>query len=293
MVRLKNIIASDERWQSLLMPYITLIEDNKVSNPNVALDGAKTLLESISKTILADKGIDVKPNSDLSFLVKKAFHSIPVAQKISTEDETRVKSMLGSLENISKNVGEFRNDYGFFSHGQDLQTEKFDTYLVEFAVASSDLLASFLLSAHMEVLEGRSRIYYEECEEFNKFVDDTNAPPKVGAIELISSKALYSDIEAYKTGMLEFVSKKSDLISQLGTISNTIDVDIKSQELIDLQAYLTEDEIKQIVHINFLVMTGTLYKLLDWIKSEKSHILSDSENEQLKNSFTGEQLEME
>jgi len=293
MERLKNIIASDERWQSLLMPYITLIEDNKVSNPNVALDGAKTLLESISKTILADKGIDVKPNSDLSFLVKKAFHSIPVAQKISTEDETRVKSMLGSLENISKNVGEFRNDYGFFSHGQDLQTEKFDTYLVEFAVASSDLLASFLLSAHMEVLEGRSRIYYEECEEFNKFVDDTNAPPKVGAIELISSKALYSDIEAYKTGMLEFVSKKSDLISQLGTISNTIDVDIKSQELIDLQAYLTEDEIKQIVHINFLVMTGTLYKLLDWIKSEKSHILSDSENEQLKNSFTGEQLEME
>jgi hypothetical protein len=47
------------------MSYIELIEDNKDSNPNTSLDATKSLLESIAKTILNDKNIEINENDDV------------------------------------------------------------------------------------------------------------------------------------------------------------------------------------------------------------------------------------
>ena len=44
MFRLKECIQNKERWLEL-ESFITLIEENESSNPNIALDSAKTLLE--------------------------------------------------------------------------------------------------------------------------------------------------------------------------------------------------------------------------------------------------------
>ena len=292
MQKLKEAITGKDRWNGL-ESYIVLVDVNRESNPNASLDGAKGILESISKTILEDKAIPYAPDSNVGFLVKKAFESLPVFSKLSEKDLDSAKSILGSFENITRVIGEFRNGHGFFSHGQDLQAEKFDRYLVELTISSSDLLASFLIVSHAEDLKDRSRVYYEENDEFNRYVDDTSEEyPVVRGIQLSPSKALYSDIEAYKEELLAFINEKTDLIERLEKSENFVSTRSICSDLIPLQNFLTEIELKRVIRagidnsqIHGILGHGYTRNLFTWILEEKSEVLTPQEIVDLKTAF--------
>lgn len=293
MQKLKSSIKGKDRWDGLTS-YIFLVEKNRESNPNASLDGAKSILESISKTILEDKGIVHAPNSEIKFLVKKAFEALPIFSKISAKDLSSAKSILGSFENISRVIGEFRNSHGFFSHGQDLQSEKFDRYLVELAISSSDLLASFLIICHAEDLKDRKRVYYEEHDEFNRYIDETSEEyPVVRGIQLLPSQALFTDTEAYKEELGVFVNEKVDLITRLEKSENFVSTRSISCDLIILKNYLTEDELKRIIRAGIdnpqiyrILGHGYTRNLFTWILEEKNEILATKEIDDLQRSFT-------
>lgn len=292
MKKLKEVIAGKDRWKGL-ESYILLVELNRETNPNASLDGAKGILESISKTILEDKAIPYSTDSNVGPLVKKAFESLPVFSKLSEKDLNSAKSILGSFNNIVRVIGEFRNDHGFFSHGQDLQSEKFDRYLVELTISSSDLLASFLIVSHSEDLKDRSRVYYEENDEFNRYIDDTSEePPVVQGIQLLSSKALYSDIEAYKEGLLLFINEKTDLIERLEKSGDFVSTRSICSNLIPLQNFLTEIELKRIIRAGIdnpqiyrILGHGYTKNLYTWILDEKEEVITSEEITNLKTAF--------
>lgn len=292
MNRLKEAIEGKDRWGDL-NTYISLVQSNIESNSNVALDGAKSILESISKTILEDKSIPYESDSKVGFLVKQAFNSLPVFTKISEEDLENARSILGSFENIARVIGEFRNNHGFFSHGQDLQSEKFDRYLVELAISSSDLLASFLIVCHAEDLKDRSRIYYEENDEFNRYIDDTSEEnPVVQGIQLIPSKTLYTDPEAYKDQLLAFVNEKEILITRLEESESFVSTRSAARDSIPMREYMTTDEIRRLVkacsdnpQIYRILGHGFTKNLFSWIREEKSHLLSSAELSQFQKTF--------
>jgi len=87
-----------------LLPYILLVEENQSSNPNASLDGAKSILESISKTILSDKKIEYEADESIGNLVKRAFSSLPVFAKLSTVDTERSRSILNAFATISNSI---------------------------------------------------------------------------------------------------------------------------------------------------------------------------------------------
>lgn len=293
MQKLEEAILGKERWIGL-ESYILLVDSNSESNPNAALDGAKSILESISKTILEDKGITFAPDSSVGFLVKRAFESLPVFSKLSTRDLDSAKSILGSFENVSRVIGEFRNDHGFFSHGQDLQAEKFDRYLVQLAISSSDLLASFLVVSHAEDLKDRSRVYYEENDEFNRYIDESSEEDVVvRGIQLSPSKALYSDIEAYKEELLAFINEKTSLIERLEFSDSFVSTRSICSEIITMQSYLTEVELKRIVRAGIdnsqvyrILGHGFTRNLFTWIVEEKYEVLTKAELEGLREAFS-------
>lgn len=292
MNKLRDSIQGKDRWNGLFN-YITLIEENRESDPNVALDGAKSILESISKTILEDKNITCDISLDVQKLIKKAFESLPVFSKVSQEDLDRAKSILGSLENVTKIIGEFRNSHGFFAHGRDLQSEKFDRYLVELAISSSDLLASFLVVCHAEDLKDRSRIYYEENNEFNRYLDETSEEyPVVRGIELLPSQALFTDQEAYKEQLGIFINEKTILVSRITESLNFVATRSVARDLIPLQEYLTEDELKKVVFAGIsnpqvyrILGHGYTKNLFTWILEEKRSYLSEVEINGLETAF--------
>jgi Abortive infection C-terminus len=292
MQKLKEAIAGKERWNGL-EPYILLVEQNKEVDPNIALDGVKSLVESISKTILTDKGIVCDQSWSVQKVVKKAFESLPVFKKITQEELESAKSVIGSFGNITKALGEFRNSHGFFSHGRDIQSEKFDRYLIELAISSSDLISSFLVICHAEDLKDRNRIYYEENDEFNRYIDEASEEyPVVRGIQLSPSKALYSDTEAYKEELFSFINEKIDLVERLEKSETFVSTRLICSDLIPLQNYLTEIELKRVVRAGIdnsqiyqILGHGYTKNLFVWILEEKDKILTPQEIIDLKTAF--------
>ena len=293
MNKTKEAVEGKDRWEDL-NSYISLIEENVNDNPNIALDGSKSLLESVSKTILEDKKIEYKNDSTIGFLVKKAFESLPVFSKLSVEEINNTKSILGSFENISRNIGEFRNNHGFFAHGRDLQSKKFDRYLVELAISSADLLASFLIISHAEDLKDRSRVYYEENNEFNKYIDETSEElPVVAGYQLSPSQSLFTDEEAYKEELNSFINEKENLISQLKESGSFISTRRICAGLSVYKRFLTEDELLRI--INSAIENHQIYRILghghtknlfSWLLRERGHLLDASKLDEFKKSFS-------
>ncbi|QQG52741.1 MAG: abortive infection family protein [Candidatus Falkowbacteria bacterium] len=293
MQKLKEVITGKSRWNGLLS-YISLVEENKTSNPNASLDGAKSILETISKTILSDKNISYRSDESVGNLVKLAFSSLPIFTKFSEIEAEKSKAILNAFATISNSVGMFRNDHGFFAHGQDLQSEKFDRYLLDLAISSSDLLASFLIISHAEDLKDRKRVYYEENDEFNRYIDETSEEyPIVKGIQLSPSRALFSDQDAYKEELLIFINEKINLIERLEKSENFISTRSICSSLIPLRDYLTENELKRVArsginnpHIYRILGHGYTRGLFTWVIKEKSSSLSAEELSGLEIAFT-------
>lgn len=292
MQKTKEAIIGKNRW-SALESYIFSIEDNKISDPNIALDACKSILESVSKTILNDKGIEYESDSNIGYLVKSAFSALPVFGKLSEDEIMSTKSILGSFENISKNIGEFRNNHGFFSHGRDLQSEKFDRYLVELAISSSDILVSFLIISHAEDLKDRSRVYYEEHDEFNRYIDETAEElPVVRGNTLSPSQSLFTDIEAYKEELNNFMSDKETIILSLEESTEFVYTRSACADLFEFQEYLTDEEVLRLV--NAAINNPQIYRILGhghtknmftWLLENKADILSEEELDNFQKSF--------
>lgn len=293
MHRLESAIAGKQRWEEL-NSYITSIRDNRLDNPNVVLDCTKSIIESISKTILHDKGLTFDNSWSLGKLVKQTFSSLPIFSKLGTQDTENAKSILGSFENIARIIGEFRNTYGFFSHGQDLESEKFDQYLTDLVVESSDVITSFLIIAHSEDLKNRNRVFYEENDEFNRYVDETAQQfPEVIGVTLTPSRALYTDGDAYREKLLEFINYKNNLIEKLESSSSFITTRAVCSELLNIRFYLTEDEVKKISRApvgnrNIFMILGHGYTkgLFTWVLEDMKSFLSEKEIGGLEEAFS-------
>lgn len=222
MENLKKAIEWKRRWAGL-MPYITLIEENLNSNPNTSLDATKSLLEAIAKTILNDKWKNFDNNSNIWKLIKQAFESLPIFVNLERQDSRETQKILWALSTITLAIWTFRNNHWFISHWNDLESKKFDRYLLNLAVSSCDVLSSFLVISHSEDLKDRSRIYYEECNEFNVRFDNGNIST-IAWIEISASRALFDqDYEAYKEEYNSYQNNPSALIDALEIADNDLD----------------------------------------------------------------------
>jgi hypothetical protein len=81
-----------------LSVYIDLIERHQAENPNVALDAAKSLLESLAKTILTDRGISFEHDSEVKFLVKEAVRTAKVMEIISQIDTSFLETSIAESQ---------------------------------------------------------------------------------------------------------------------------------------------------------------------------------------------------
>ena len=139
----------------------------------------------------------------------------------------------------------------------------------------------------------RNRVYYEENDEFNRYIDETSEEyPVVRGIQLSPSRALFSDIEAYKEELLVFINEKIDLIERLEKSENFVSTRSICSDLIPLQNYLTETELKRVIRAGIdnpqiyrILGHGYTRNLFTWILEEKDEVLTPQEITDLKTAF--------
>ena len=231
MERLKQWIDRMPMLSGLSV-YIDLIERHQTNNPNIALDAAKSLLESLAKTILTDRGIHFKHDSEVKFLVKEAVKTAKVMENISDPDS--LQRIVQGFDTIANAIGTLRNSFGLISHGQDIASCQIDHISVEFVVEATLTTVHFLLALHSKENCIKKRIFYEENPDFNKYIDSVNEQSgmdfSVFEVAITPSKALFhEDIEAYRERLIMFRDEKEKIFNILRNCFSSENFDVAMQ----------------------------------------------------------------
>lgn len=209
MKNLKLLIEQHGRWKPL-EDYILRIETYVHSDFRLALENAKSILESISKEICNEKSIELGSTESISGSLKKAYKAIGYN---GGDLETQLST---SIANIGQQMGKLRNELGATSHGrtmEELQTKNdgIDELIKEFLINTTVLVACFMIKAfeneNPRTLKNIENLNYTQEEEFNEFWDELNGEFSMGDdYTYLASEIFYNvDYQAYKTEHTNFI----------------------------------------------------------------------------------------
>jgi hypothetical protein len=186
------------------------IEQAVVENPALTFDLARTLIETVCRTILTERKIEFSKEDDLPKLFKTASNHLPfLPTTASSEAEVR-KSLSQTLNGLStaiQGICELRNQCGFASHGSGQPRPVMETPQALMAAEAADTIVGFLHRVHrMARAPARSpRELYEASQPFNDSVDDAHGPIRILDVELRASEVLFQmEPETYRIYAAEF-----------------------------------------------------------------------------------------
>lgn len=141
LIAITNLNAEhvSELWQKAL--------DRREIDPEGAITAARTLLESVCKTILDDLKVDYGTNPDLPKLWSIVAEQLNLAP--SQHSEAVFKQILGSCQSIVNSLGAIRNKVGD-SHGQGRLPIKPKPRHAELAINLAGSMSAFLVSTWKE-----------------------------------------------------------------------------------------------------------------------------------------------
>ncbi|WP_068670096.1 abortive infection family protein [Thermosulfurimonas dismutans] len=200
---------------------IEALEDalNK-ANPGLVFDLARTLLESVCKAILSERGIPYEEKWELPKLFKTSLDALQLVPNYVIREEQAnesIRKLNGSLQTVVQSIVELRNTYGFASHGKgpDFQgLDKVHAFLVARAV---DAIVHFLFTVHrFPFSEPEKPLEYEDNSVFNEYVDEENGEyVRINVLGDIleyrpSEVLFYLDLRAYESYLQAFIESNKE-----------------------------------------------------------------------------------
>ncbi len=129
---------------------IRRLEDAVEKDPDLAIGTAKEFLESLCKSILAERGVGIAKSEDLPSLVKttiKTLKIVPSSISNPTQTEKSVTVLLNSLGAVGHQLAELRNQFGT-GHGRVNNHVGLERRHAKLAVGAATTLAVFLFECH-------------------------------------------------------------------------------------------------------------------------------------------------
>ena len=180
----------------------------------LALDTAKSFLESIFKTILSDR----LESPDLRLDFKPLYREVRDLVSFN-QDEIASNILQRICSQIVHNVDELRNNFGAASHGDDGYYENpIERPELDMIVSMVDGFAACIYAKHRTSLspEGASRIHYSDHQEFNDWVDNSYDGYSLTLSEsnqfnFTSSQFIFNqDPNLYREMLLQYTSTKEE-----------------------------------------------------------------------------------
>lgn len=205
MKQTKDILKQLETQYFNIEYYYTIvskIEENVVSNPDIAIESCKSLFEGLGKFIILN--IDKSLNFTIvdNFKYKRAISkAVELLEQKDLEFESDFSKRLLEVLDI---LGNIRNDRGDISHGRLApKPETSDSHFSNFVMALTDSFASYLLISFSRISLPKE-LEYEDNAEFNEWLDIENP---LG--NLSYSKALFDqDQVAYEEELENYFNDK-------------------------------------------------------------------------------------
>lgn len=191
---------------------VASIELAIAENPGLTFDLAKTLVESVCKAVLVERGITFTNDDDLPRLFKIISQSLPFLPPAAAGEVSVRKSLaqtLGGLTTAIHGICELRNQCGFASHGSGELRPVMEAAQAIMAAEAADTIVGFLFRVHRQ--DGGApvgnNIRYEENQEFNVYVDDLHDAVRIFDEEFVPSRVLFDLApEPYRVYLADFNS---------------------------------------------------------------------------------------
>ena len=197
----------------IIAQQVRAIEDAIERVPDFAFDLAKTLVESVCKTILEDIGHPAEPKWDAPKIMRETtthLALIPPGHPNAAKARDSITKTLNGLHTTVRGLCELRNDYGLSSHGRDGFSARLDLRHATLVAQAADTIVSFLYRIHRDALMQTpgTRVYYEDHDDFNEAFDLENETIRLGNLEFLPSRVLFHvDREAYRASLNEYLAE--------------------------------------------------------------------------------------
>ncbi len=180
------------------------IERAVAENPGLAFDLAKTLIESVCRTVLGERNIAFGETDDLPKLFRTASQTLPfLPPNASGEAEIRksLAQTLGGLHTAIQGIFELRNQCGFASHGAGAPRPQMESVQALLAAEAADTIVGFLHRVHrQDPTPPRSLLsVFGDHTEFNDTVDEEHGMIQIYDVQFRPSEVLYQmEPESYR-----------------------------------------------------------------------------------------------
>lgn len=196
------------------------IEQAVVDNPALAFDLARTLVETVCRTILSERNIEYSLDDDLPKLFKTASNHLPfLPSTAATEVEVR-KSLAQTLSGLStaiQGICELRKQCGFASHGSDRLRPAMESVQALMAAEAADTIVGFLYRVHRQdrTLPPSPRALFDDNPAFNDSLDEDYGAIRIFDTEFRASEILFQiEPESYRIYLAEFEPERSSAESE-------------------------------------------------------------------------------
>jgi hypothetical protein len=135
-----------------LATQIRRMESSVDADPDLAIGTAKELIETVCKTILAERGKPVLGTPDIPTLTKATFKELKLVPD-GVPDSARgcevIKRLLSNLGTVGNGLAELRGLYGS-GHGKHAKSSGLKPRHAKLAVGAASSLATFLFETHLD-----------------------------------------------------------------------------------------------------------------------------------------------
>jgi hypothetical protein len=201
---------------------VAAIEQAVVENPALAFDLARTLVESVCRTILTQRKFAYRETDDLPKLFKTACNQLPFLPSTASGDAEARESLSRTLSGLStaiQGICELRNRCGFASHGSGNPRAAMESVQAFLAAGAADTIVGFLYRVHRQdrTPSPSQRTLYDENPGFNESVDELHSVVRIFNEEFVPSRVLFELApEPYRLYLTDFDSEAKNRESDSG-----------------------------------------------------------------------------
>lgn len=135
------------------------------------IDKAKGIVETVCKTILAERGVELKGDKDFGEIVSATLDSVDLGADRGQALHARITK---HLNNLANEVGAFRNRHGVVAHGKYAFLDPLTTHQRTAVLLAADSLVSVLFDAYrgLDPSLKHTKAPYEKFEKLNGIIDN-------------------------------------------------------------------------------------------------------------------------
>ena len=157
---------------------IQAIETAVEQSPSFVFDLSKSLIDTVCKTILEDRGVKLPGKPESPQLLKETLKALKLHHDDVDQTEKTYESLkktANGLQTALTGICELRNSHGLIGHGQDGYAPSLENIQAQFVASAADAIVHILYRSHKGYggNGGSTRVFYQDYEKENASIDES------------------------------------------------------------------------------------------------------------------------